>query len=141
MAHAERDRAQRVVEREPDEACEHQQEQDEAEDDDPAAKAVRADLLLERHVARENDTCGGAVSPCAEKNSLARKPKGLAISEPGDALDRRVEVHDCRVVVAPGRADLVLRVGEILLELQEVLGRLELGIRLGDGEQASERGA
>ena len=36
-----------------------------------AAQAVPPDLLLQRHVAGVNETCGTAVSPSAEKNSFA----------------------------------------------------------------------
>ena len=46
-------------------------------------RRFRADLLLERHVAGANDTCGTAVSPSAEKNSFSRKPSGLATSTHG----------------------------------------------------------
>ena len=116
------------------------EQQDEADDDDAAAQAVRADLLLERHVAGVNDTCGGAVSPSAEKNSFVAEAERPRDEHPGDALDRGVEVHHGRVVVAARGADLVLGVGEVVLEPEEVLGRLELGVGLGDGEEAAERG-
>ena len=57
----------------------------------------------------------------------------------GEGLDR-VVVRQHRVVVdLAADGDLVLRVGELGLELLEVLRRLEVGIRLGDGEQAPER--
>ena len=79
----EGDDPERHVEYEPDEPREHEQQQDEAGEDDAAAETVSADLLLERHVAGVNDTCGGAVSPSAEKNSLSRKPSGRATSAQG----------------------------------------------------------
>ncbi len=71
------------VEHRTDEAGDDAQQHDEADDHDAASQTVPADLLLERHVAGVNDTCGGAVSPSAEKNSLSRKPSGRATSAQG----------------------------------------------------------
>ena len=76
-SHHERDDAQRDVQCKSDEPGEYEQQQDETGDDDPAPQAVPANLLLERHVAGVNDTCGTAVSPSAEKNSFSRTPSGL----------------------------------------------------------------
>src|SRR4029079_17365693 len=47
---------------------------------------------------------------------------------------------DRRVVVAAGRADLVLGVRQFVLQAEEVLGRAELGVRLRDSEEAAEGG-
>ena len=79
----ERDDAERDVERESHETREHDEEKDEADDDDAAAQPVPPDLLLERHGAGTNETCGTAVSPSAEKNSFAPKPSGFATSTHG----------------------------------------------------------
>ena len=79
----ERDDAQPEVEDRPDEAADDPEQQREPENDDRAPQAVAADLLLERHVAGVNDTCGTSVSPLAEKNSLARKPSGFATRTQG----------------------------------------------------------
>ena len=53
-------------------------------------------------------------------------------------LDLRVEVPHGGVVVAAGRRDAVLGGGQLLLEGEEVLVGLEVGVGLGDGEQATE---
>ncbi len=74
----ERHDPEREVEEQADEAADHDEEHDEAEDDHEAAEPVRADLLLECHAPAANETWGTAVSPSAEKNSRARKPKGFA---------------------------------------------------------------
>ncbi len=79
----ERDDAERDVEREPDEAGEEDEQEDESEHDDAAAQAVPPDLLLQRHGGGANETCGGSVSPAAEKNSFSRKPSGFATSTHG----------------------------------------------------------
>jgi hypothetical protein len=59
--------------------------------------------------------------------------------EPRQALHRGVEVHHGRVVIAARGADLVLGVRQVFLELQEVLGRLQVRIRLGDREEPADR--
>ena len=53
----------------------------------------------------------------------------------------RVVAVDGLVVVAPGGGQLVLDVGELLLEGEEVLGRPQLRIGLGNGDQPVERAA
>src|SRR6185436_15675476 len=55
-----------------------------------------------------------------------------------DRRDRRVVVEDGRVVVLPAKRDLVLGRRQLLLELEDVLVGLQLGIVLDDGEQRSE---
>ena len=80
----EGDDAEREVEREPDQPGDEKQEQDEAEDDDRALQAVRPNLLLEGHARGSNETCGNEVSPRAEKNSRASKPRGDATSSHGN---------------------------------------------------------
>ena len=101
------------------------------------------------------DGCGGSAAGASRRRRerhlrrrrVALRREELLVAEPerprderpGNALDRGVEVHDGRVVVAAGGADLVLGVGEVLLQPKEVLGRLEVGIGLGDGEEAAER--
>ena len=85
----QRDHPEREVERETDETGEEEQQEDEPEDDDEALQAVRPDLLLERHVpasraSASNETSGTEVSPCAEKNSRARKPRGFAMRSHGN---------------------------------------------------------
>ena len=52
-----------------------------------------------------------------------------------ERLDPAVVVLHVRVVEAPGGLDPVLRVGQFLLERQEVLVRLQVGVVLGHGEQ------
>ena len=79
----ERDDAERDVERESDQPGEDEQQQHEPEDDDRAAQAVRSNLLLKSHGVVPNETCGGDVSPRAEKNSRAWKPSGVATSSQG----------------------------------------------------------
>ncbi len=51
-----------------------------------------------------------------------------------EALDGRVQVADIAVVEAAGGLDLVLRIGELVLEREEILVGFEVGIGLGDGE-------
>ena len=79
----ERDHPQAQVEHRADEACDDAEQQGEPDDDDAAPQAVSPDLLLKRHVAGVNETCGVAVSPSAEKNSLSWNPRGRATSTQG----------------------------------------------------------
>src|SRR5688572_22290784 len=57
----------------------------------------------------------------------------------GEHLDLGVEVADVGVVEAARGLDLVFRVLEVVLELEEVLRGLQVGVVLGDGEQRLER--
>src|SRR5918993_4068821 len=57
----------------------------------------------------------------------------------GEALYFRVVGLDRIVVVLPGEGDLVLRRGELLLEVDQNRVRAEIGIVLGDGEQVPDR--
>ena len=54
-----------------------------------------------------------------------------------NALDPDVVLHDLVVVELAREADLVLGRGEFLLERQEVLVRLEVGILLDDNEETA----
>src|SRR5512134_2106366 len=54
-------------------------------------------------------------------------------------LDLRVESLDLGVVETARRLDPVLGRGQLALELEEVLVRLQVGVRLGEREQAAER--
>ena len=58
-----------------------------------------------------------------------------------EALLDRVVAVDGLVVVAAGGGELVLDVGELLLEREEVLRRPQLRIGLGDGDQPVQRAA
>jgi hypothetical protein len=58
-----------------------------------------------------------------------------------EGLLHAVEAVDRLVVVAAGGGELVLDVGELLLEREEVLGGAELRIGLRDGEQPVQPGA
>ncbi len=53
----------------------------------------------------------------------------------GEDLLAHVELHDVVVVELPGVGDLALGPGQLLLEHEEVLVGLELGVALGHGEQ------
>src|SRR5690242_17760123 len=55
-----------------------------------------------------------------------------------ETLDGRVEVANGRIVIAPRSLQLPFNAGQLILQLEEVLIRLELGIGLGNREQASE---
>src|SRR5438128_10247892 len=57
-----------------------------------------------------------------------------------NGLPRGVVREDGVVVHLPRDGDLVLRLVELALELLEVLGRAQLRISLGDGDEAAERG-
>src|SRR5512145_1998644 len=61
--------------------------------------------------------------------------------EAGEGLHRVVVREHGVVVDLPRDGHAVLGLGELGLELAEVLVRLQLGIRLGDGEEAAERRA
>src|SRR5690242_13824525 len=54
---------------------------------------------------------------------------------PRERLYRGVVVADARVVVPARELDLVLRRRDLLLQLREVLRRLEVGVGLGNGEE------
>ena len=91
--------------------------------------------------ARKSTT---GASRCA--SSSTSKNSRTEAERPGEheARERldRVVVRQHGVVVDLARdGDAVLRLGELGLELPEVLVRLELRVRLGDGEEAAERGS
>ena len=71
----QRDDAERHVEREADESREHDEQQHEAQDDDAAAQAVSADLLLEGHGAGARATCGTVVSGPRGEELLGVEPE------------------------------------------------------------------
>ena len=79
----QRNDAERQVEDRADEAGEEEEEEDEPDNDDSAAEAVAPNLLLEGHVAGVSETCGGAMSPSAEKNSFSPNPSGRATRTQG----------------------------------------------------------
>src|SRR6185312_4719556 len=54
----------------------------------------------------------------------------------GEHLDLGVELPHSAVIEAARRLDLVLGVDQVGLEPEEVLARLQLRVRLGDGEDA-----
>ncbi len=131
----EGDDAEREVEREPDEAATKTSEERRRRGRRARSGAVGANLLLERHAA--NDTSGGAVSPSAEKNSRARNPSGRGQQQPGNVWMAVLYARRWRCSTGAPR-DLVLRVGQLRLEPEEVLRRLQVRVRLGDGEEPAE---
>ena len=58
----------------------------------------------------------------------------------GHRLARVLVREDGVVVDLAGDRDLALGLRELCLQLLEVLGRAQLGIRLRDGEEPSDRG-
>src|SRR5207249_2333341 len=94
-----------------------------------AAEASRAGG--ERDLRGSGVTLGGEELPRAEAEAAGEE-------HPREALHGRVEAHHRRVVVAARRAYLVLGVRQLVLELAEVLGGLEVRVGLRDGEEASE---
>ena len=126
--------------------CEDDDEPGEGDDDEERLPPVGADLLLERH---------GANAPLTRTAGSSRRPVPIALvggeefargeskrageEERRERLDR-VVVREHRGVVVPARGrDLVLRVGQFRLQLEEVLRRLQVGVRLGDREETAER--
>src|SRR6185503_6805845 len=64
-----------------------------------------------------------------------REPQGTGKEDVREDLDGGVVVEDRRVVVLAAEGDLVLGCRQLLLELEDVLVRLELGVVLDDREQ------
>ncbi len=89
---------------------------------------------------RKADLRGLALRVVLHVEELARSEAERACDEGAwDRLDRIV-VGQHRVVVDLARdGDPVLRLGDLALELPEVLVGLQLRVRLGHGEEASER--
>ncbi len=56
-----------------------------------------------------------------------------------EGLDAGIVLADRAVVEAPRRGDLAFDIGELLLQFEEVLVRLQVGIGLRNGDQAAER--
>src|SRR5438309_9330988 len=83
----------------------------------------------------DGDFLGGRLS--LEEVTL-REPEHPGDEHVREGLDRLIEVEDRRVVVLPREADLVLGRRQLLLEVQDVLVRLELRIVLDDREQRAE---
>ena len=59
--------------------------------------------------------------------------------QPGQRAHERVQLRDGVVVVLPGEGELVLGVGELALEVEEVLVGLEVGVVLGDRVEVDQR--
>jgi hypothetical protein len=66
----------------------------------------------------------------------AHQPCHQVVRDRGDA---GVPLAHVVVVVLPGESHLVLRVGQFLLQVPEVLVGLEVRVALGDGEQPAQR--
>ena len=108
------------------------------------ASASAATAAEERELyapgVREADRRHLAVAGILDLEELPRPEAEHARDEHrGEGLDR-VVVRQHRVVVdLPRDGDLVLRVLQLVLEVQEVLVRLQLRIRLGNREEPAER--
>ena len=57
----------------------------------------------------------------------------------GTCVNLGVEISNDRVVVSPSVLDRVLQFGERSLEIPKAVGRLEIRVGLGEGEQRFER--
>ena len=79
------------------------------------------------------------VGSSASKYSARLKPNIDATIERGERLDPGVERAHVGVVEAPTGRDAVLGLGELGLELGEVLAGPQLRVGLGDGEQLAQR--
>src|SRR5215475_6960330 len=93
-------------------------------------------------VTSERDRDRVAVVVILEAEVLAWREPECASNQAGrERLLRGVERLHHRVVVAARRRDLVFGIGQLVLQLLEVLARAQLRIGLGDGEQPPERRA
>ena len=93
-------------------------------------------------VAAQNCTRGGsamAAGSVTSKKSRSLKPRPRTNSVVREHLDLGVQLAHAAVVEPARRLDLVFGVDELGLQLQEVLARLQLGVRLGDGEDRLQR--
>ncbi len=97
--------------------------------------ASRSSLgLRERHRGRRRLA---AVVELEERLRLeAEEPRHDAV---GERLDADVEIAHSAVVVAARHLQLVLDLGHLLLQVEEILVGLELGIAFRQGKEASER--
>ena len=87
----------------------------------------------------EVDARGVALRLVRLEELARREPERAGDHDAGERLDRVVVGQHGVVVDLPGDRDPVLRLGELALQLPEVLVRLQLRIRLGDREQPAER--
>ena len=113
----------------------------EAEQHEGRAHPVRADLLLQRHVTPMTATGARSPSSSSRKNSRGRKPKVPGDQAGGERLLRGVVGLHHGVVVPARGGDLVLGVGQLVLQPLEVLAGAQLRVGLGDGEQPAQRRA
>src|SRR6266403_542085 len=70
---------------------------------------------------------------------LRPKAEGVRVEHGREALDEGVVGADGLVVAHALDGDSVLGAGELVGETGELLVRLQIGVALGDGEQAPER--
>ena len=91
--------------------------------------------------AAPKDTAGTSRSAgsSSSKNGRLETFAMPAKKRDGNVLDLDVEVAHGHVVEAPRGLDLVLGVGELVLELEEVLVGLQIRVGLRDGEQLAQR--
>src|SRR5262245_31928989 len=112
----------------------------------PAASAARTTPLrarnLTRRCRRRREAHLGrlAVARVLDLEELAlREPERSGQEHRREDLDRVVEREHGVVVDLARDRDLVLGVPQLVLQVEEVLVRLELRVRLGDREQPAER--
>ncbi len=94
-----------------------------------------------RRSRAEVDLRGLALRHVGLEELALLEPERPGEHDPGERLDRVVEREHRVVVDLPRDGDPVLRPGQLVLELPEVLVRLQLRIGLGDREEAAERRA
>ena len=144
--------AQRVA----DDEAEHAEQEDDDHGQEHGLALVGRDLAVEGHGRPRVERDGPrprapAVSVRREVDVRHVLRLGLGLEELalGEAerareedvrehLDRVVVVEDGRVVVLAGERDLVLGGRQLLLEFEDVLVRLELGVVLDDREQRAQ---
>ena len=86
------------------------------------------------------DRAGRSAPPAsASKNSRLREAERPGDQHVGEGLDRGVVVEHAGVVVLAREADLVLGRRQLLLQLEHVLVRLQLGVVLDDREERAQR--
>ena len=115
------------------------------------AALVARDLLVHAHggalggVGRGRDQNWTATGPCSP-GSPSKYSRGVKLNMParrfaGNVWMLVVVAQHAVVVELPRVGDPVLGRGELLLQVQEVLVRLEVRVRLGHREQALQRTA
>ena len=129
-----------VAEEQADDRADDHDDHQERDDEQSAAALVRADQFKHADGRRQNSTVGATRAPSsASKYSRSSKLSILAKNTAGTDWILLLNVEHAVVVELAGVGDATLGAGQLLLQRQEVLVGLQVGVGLAQGEHLAQR--